>query len=68
MFHAQRSATGEDDASAQTDNTSLADGNDSDDTGAPFDDTIDTKQYGRPRSIRSVFFVLYNVAGIASKL
>ena len=42
MFHAQRSTTGGDDASAQTDITSLADGNDSDDSDTPFDDTTDT--------------------------
>ena len=42
MFSAQRSTTGEDDASAQTDNTSLVDGNVSDDTDAPFDDTTDS--------------------------
>ena len=42
MFHAQRSTTGEVDAGAQTDNTSLVDGNDSDDCDAPFDDATET--------------------------
>ena len=43
-FNAQRSTTGEDDASAQTGNTSLVDGNDSDDSDAPFDDATDTDE------------------------
>ena len=34
----------EDDASAQTGNTSLVDGNDSDDSDAPFDDATDTDE------------------------
>lgn len=42
MFHAQCSATGEDHADAQTDNTSLVDGNDSDDIDAPFDNATDS--------------------------
>ena len=42
MFHAQRSATGEDSASAEKDDTGLVDGNVSDDTDAPFDDATDT--------------------------
>ena len=44
VFSAQRSTTGEDDASAQTGNTSLVDGNDSDDSDAPFDDATDTEE------------------------
>ena len=42
LFHAQRSTTEEDAASAQTDNTSPVDGNDSEDSDAPFDDATDT--------------------------
>ena len=42
LFLAQRSTTEEDDASAQTDDTSPVDGNDFEDSDAPSDDATDT--------------------------
>ena len=68
MFHTQRSANEESNASAQSNKTGVVDGSDANDTDALFNDAADTKEYGRPRFIQSVPFLLYNVAGIASKL
>ena len=42
MFHTQRSANEESNASAQSNNTGVVDGSDADDTDALFDDAADT--------------------------
>ena len=67
MFHTQRSANEESNATAQSNKTGVVDGSDANDTDALFDDAADSLEYDRPRFIRSVSFLLYNVAGIPSK-